>query len=224
MKTTKINFIYQRSATILSLVILTLAIVAAITGIIIGFNYQPAAGDAYKSLSNIANNLNYGWLLLSLHNWAGNGIIVVSLIQIIIIFLGRQFRTSWLTSWISGILLTLTTIGLGWTAMILGWNQLGYWRLKVELEIISSIPLIGETIANILTGGGGINTTTIEHFYTIHGYVLSLGAIALSTIHLLVLIVQEQEQKGILVTQLERLFVLKNQKQEEAKQTSDINI
>ena len=96
MKTTKINFIYQRSATILSLVILTLAIVAAITGIIIGFNYQPAAGDAYKSLSNIANNLNYGWLLLSLHNWAGNGIIVVSLIQIIIIFLGRQFRTSWL--------------------------------------------------------------------------------------------------------------------------------
>ena len=121
-------------------------------------------------------------------------------------FLGRQFRRSWLTAWISGITLTLSTIGLGWTAMILSWTQLGFWRLKVELGTIATIPLVGETIKNILTGGDGINTSTIVHFYTLHGYILSVVAIALSVIHLVALVIQEQESKGLILQQLETLL------------------
>ncbi len=206
MNLVKDNFLLRRTATILSVVILTLAIIAAISGLLIGFYYEPAAGNAYKSLQTISNTVPNGWLILGIHDWAGNGIIAVALIQIIVMFLGRQFRRSWLTAWISGILLTLSAIGLGWTAMILGWNQLGYWRLKVELGTIASIPLVGETISNILTGGNGINTTTIVHFDTIHSYLLSIIAIALSVVHLVALIIQEREQKGLLLQQLEKLM------------------
>lgn len=205
MNSFKYKFILRRTATILSTLIVTLAIIAAITGILIGFYYQPAAGDAYKSLAQINESIPFGWLIYSLHGLAGNGIIVVALVQIIVLFLGRQFQRSWLTAWISGILLTLSTIGLGWTAMILGWNQLGFWRLKVELGIIESIPLLGSGIKSLLTGGGGINGTTIVHFYTIHSYVLSTVAIALSVIHLVALFIQEQEQKSSLLNQLEKL-------------------
>lgn len=205
MNSTKYNFVLRRTATILSIAILTLGIIATISGILMGFYYQPVAGDAHQSLAEISQTIPYGWLIYSLHNLAGNGIIAIALFQIITMFLGRQFRRSWLTAWISCILLTLCTIGLGWTAMILGWSQLGYWRLKVELGTIASIPLVGETIEGILTGGGGINTTTIVHFYTIHGYVLSIAAIILSIIHLVSLIVREQEAKGLLLQQLEKL-------------------
>ena len=204
MNSLRYNFLLRRSAIILSIAILTLAIVAVTSGILIAFNYQPAAGDAYNSLTNLNRSLPYGWLIYSLHDLAGNGIIVVALFQIIVLFLGRQFRRSWLTTWISGILLTLATIGLGWTAMILGWNQLGYWRLNVELNIIESIPVAGVFIRNLLTGGGGINTTTIVHFYTLHSYVLSIGAIALSTIHLTALVIRERENLSL--QQLEKLF------------------
>ena len=211
------NFILRRTATILSIAIVTLAIIAAISGILISFNYQPVAGNAYQSLARIINEIPYGGVIYSLHNLAGNGIIVVALVQIVVIFLGRQFKRSWLTAWIGGILLTLSTIGLGWTAMILGWNQLGYWRLKVELGTIASIPLVGETIANILSGGGGINTTTIVRFYTIHSYILSVAAVALAIIHLVALIIQEQESK-LLVWQLEKLTApIKFEKQEAAE-------
>jgi cytochrome b6 len=205
MNSLQYNFMLRRAATILSIVILTLAIVAATSGILIGFYYEPAAGDAYQSLNQIDESLPYGWLIYSLHDLAGNGIIAVALIQIIVMFLGRQFKRSWLTAWISGILLTLSTIGLGWTAMILSWDQLGYWRLKVELGIIESVPIVGTFISNLLTGGSGINTTTILHFYTIHSYVLSIGAIALSIVHLVALVLQEQEQKDLLLQQLEKL-------------------
>ena len=204
MKTLRYNFLLRRSATILAIAILTLAIVAAITGILIGFYYQPIAGNAYKSLAYIYEQVPFGWLIYGLHDISGNGIIVVSLIQLIVLFFGRQFRASWLTAWIGGILLTLSTIALGWTAMILSWTQLGFWRLKVELSIIGSIPLIGETIQNILVGGGGINTSTITRFYTIHGYILSVAAIALSLVHLIALLIQEQERIGLPLRQLKQ--------------------
>jgi len=63
-----------------------------------------------------------GLLIHSIHDHAGNLLIAIALIQIVVMFLGRQFRTSWLTAWISGILLALTAIGLSWTAMILDWS------------------------------------------------------------------------------------------------------
>lgn len=199
------NFVLRRTATILSMIILTSAIIAAISGILIGFYYEPAAGDAYQSLNQINESISNGWLIYSLHDLAGNGTIAVALIQIVVMFLGRQFRRSWLTGWISGILLTLSTIGLGWTAMILSWDQLGYWRLKVELGIIESVPIIGTFVSNLLTGGSGINTNTIVHFYTLHSYVLSTAAIALAVIHLVALVIHEQEQKKLLLQQLEKL-------------------
>ena len=145
------------------------------------------------------------------------------MIQIIILFLGRQFRRSWFTAWISSILLTLSTVAQGWTAMILAWNQLGFWRLKVELETITSLPLIGSTLKDILTGGGGINTVTIVHFYTIHSYILPVIAIILSIIHLTALIIQEQEQKSLLLQKLEKLVVSMNKEESIAKSASASN-
>ncbi|MEN9871388.1 MAG: hypothetical protein RLZZ171_2380, partial [Cyanobacteriota bacterium] len=99
MNSLNYNFVLRRTATILSIVILTLAIIAAISGILIGFYYEPVAGDAYQSLNQIDEFISNGWLIYTLHNLAGNGIIAVALIQIIVMFLGRQFKRSWLTGW-----------------------------------------------------------------------------------------------------------------------------
>ncbi len=217
MTSLQYSFILRRSATILSVAILTLAIIAAVSGILIGFYYEPAAGNAYKSLATIVEDVPQGTLIYGLHNWAGNGIIIVSLVQLVVMFLGRQFKRSWLTAWISGIVLTLSTIGLGWTAMILAWTQLGFWRLKVELGTIAAIPLVGQTIKNILTGGGGINTSTIVHFYTIHGYILSVVAISLSVIHLVALTIQEQELKGLRLQKLKKLLTSMSTQDPQAK-------
>lgn len=113
MNSLQFNLKLRRTATMLAIAILTLAFIAAISGILIAFYYQPAAGDAYQSLAEIKETIPYGWLIYSLHNLTGNDIIAVSLIQIIVMFLGRQLRRSWFTAWVSGILLTLSTIALG---------------------------------------------------------------------------------------------------------------
>lgn len=196
MKNLSPEFILRRVATILSVAIVALSVIAATTGILMSFYYEPVAGRAYQSLQWIDTEIPSGLLIHSIHNLAGNGLIGTALIQIVVMFLGRQFRSSWLTAWISGILLTLTAIGLSWTAMILDWSEVGYWRFRIELGTIEAIPVIGSALRDILTGGGAVNTTTVAHLYTIHSYLLSVGAIALSIIHLWGLLRQEKEAKA----------------------------
>jgi cytochrome b6 len=99
-------------------------------------------------------------------------------------FFGRHLVGGWIVSWVSGIFLTLTAIGLGWTAMNLEWSQLGYWRLKIELSIIESVPFIGQFLRQILLGGEAIGTITLQHLFTIHSYVLAVVALGLSIVHL----------------------------------------
>lgn len=199
MKNVQYPFVLQRLATILAVVILSLTLIAAITGILLSFYYEPTAGGAYNSLNAIKAEIPNGWLVQRIHDIAGNGLIGVSLIEIVVVFLGEKFRPSWLTAWISGILLTLVAIALGWTAMLLDWTQLGYWRFQIELGTIETIPLIGSVLRQILTGGGAINTVTVAHLYTLHSYVLSIGALILAIIHLAGLLLQEKEEKQTLM-------------------------
>jgi len=193
-------FIIRRLATVLSVSVLTLTLLAAVTGGLLAFYYQPVAGQAYDSLTSITTNVPFGWLIRTLHDVAGNWVIVVSLIQLVVMFLGERFRSSWLAAWVSGILFTLAAIGLGWTAMILDWSQIGFWRLRVELGIIESIPFVGSMLREILTDGA-IGSVTVTHMYMLHSYVLSLGAVGLAIAHLAGLLVQEREMVRIMAKQ-----------------------
>jgi cytochrome b6 len=186
-------FVLRRLSTILAIAVLTLTLTAGFTGILLAFYYQPTAGGAYESLQTVTTEVPYGWLVRTVHDIAGNWVIGVALIQMVVMFLGARFRRSWLTAWISGILFILSAIGLGWTAIILDWSQIGFWRLRVELSILESIPFIGSTIREVLTGGNGISSVTVAHMYTLHSYVLSLGAVGLAIVHLGWLLLQERE-------------------------------
>lgn len=190
-------FVLRRLATVLAVVMLTLSSIAAFTGILLAFYYEPTAGGAYNSLRAIATQIPNGWLIQRIHSLAGNGLIGVSLVEIVVMFLGERFRPSWITAWISGILLTLTAIGLSWTAILLDWTQIGYWRFTIELGTIEALPAIGSQLRNILTGGGAVNTVTVQHLFTIHSYLLSGGAIVLAIIHLTGLLLQEKEVKQL---------------------------
>ncbi|MEH1793175.1 MULTISPECIES: cytochrome b N-terminal domain-containing protein [unclassified Nostoc] len=193
MQSTQFDKIMRRIATILSVVILSLCLIYVSTGVLLSFYYEPTAGGAYNSLKMINTQVPYGWLFWRAHEVAGNAVIAIALIQIVVMFLGRQFRKSWLTAWVSGILLTLSAIGLDWTAMILDWTQEGYWRFNIELGTIEAIPFIGGQLRDILTGGGAINTVTVEHLYTIHSYLILVATLILAIVHLAALLWQEWE-------------------------------
>lgn len=193
MQTTQFDRILRRIATILAVVILSLCLIYVSTGILLSFYYEPTAGGAYNSLRMIDTEVAYGWLFHRAHDLAGNIMIAIALVQIVVMFLGRQFRNSWLVAWVSGIFFTLSAIGLDWTAMILDWTQEGYWRFNIELGNIEAIPVIGSQLRDILTGGGAISSITVQHLYTLHSSIISVVAIVLAVVHLAALLWQERQ-------------------------------
>lgn len=186
-------YILRRLSTILAVAVLTLTLIAALTGILLAFYYQPTAGGAYQSLKFLNQQVSNGWLIRTLHDIAGNLVIGVALIQMVVMFLSERFSRTWLSAWVSGILFILSAMGLSWTAIILDWSQVGYWRFKIELGTIAAIPVIGSQLRDILIGGGGIDSITVAHLYTVHSYVLSVGAVGLAIAHLVSLLFQERE-------------------------------
>ncbi|MCY7282933.1 MAG: cytochrome b N-terminal domain-containing protein [Cyanobacteria bacterium CAN_BIN43] len=194
MKTLDYRFALQRTTTILAVVALSLVLLAGITGVALAFYYEPTAGGAHRSLEFITRDVSSGAIIRSLHDIAGNALIVVALLQLVVMFVGRQFRPSWLAAWVSGILLALVAIGASWTAIILDWDQVGFWRFKLEMKTIESIPVVGATLREIITGGG-VNSLTVQHMYTLHSYLLSVIAITLSVLHLVALVYQERDRQ-----------------------------
>jgi cytochrome b6 len=83
--------------------------------------------------------------------------------------------------------------------MLLDWTQLGYWRFTIELGTVEVIPVVGPLLRTIITGGGAINTVTVAHLYTLHSYILSIGALILAVIHLGGVLLQEKEEKQTLM-------------------------
>ncbi|MCF4969683.1 cytochrome b N-terminal domain-containing protein [Nostoc sp. CMAA1605] len=193
MQSTQFDRILRRAATILSVVILSLCLIYVSTGVLLSFYYEPTAGGAYNSLRMIDTQVSYGWLFHRAHDIAGNIMIAIALVQIVVMFLGRQFRRSWLFAWVSGIFFTLSAIGLDWTAMILDWTQEGYWRFNIELGNIQAIPVIGTQLRDILTGGGAISSVTVEHLYTLHSYIITFAAITFAVLHFAALMWQERQ-------------------------------
>lgn len=193
MQSTEFDRILRRLTTVISVVILSLSLIYVSTGILLSFYYEPTAGGAYHSLRMIDTEVKYGWLFHRAHDLAGNAVIAIALIQIVAMFLSRQFRKSWLIAWVSGILFTLNAIALDWTAMILSWDQEGYWRFNIELGNIEAIPLVGSQLRDILTGGGAISSLTVQHMYAIHNYLISITAVILAVVHLSALLWQEKE-------------------------------
>jgi quinol-cytochrome oxidoreductase complex cytochrome b subunit len=198
MQSTQFDRILRRIATVLSVVILSLCLIYVSTGILLSFYYEPTAGGAYRSLRMIDNEVAYGWLFHRAHDISGNLMIAIALVQIVVMFLGRQFRNSWLVAWVSGIFFTLSAIGLDWTAMLLDWTQEGYWRFNIELGNIQAIPLVGTLLKDIITGGGAISSLTVLHLYTLHNYLITIAAVIFALVHLAALLWQERQMYSLL--------------------------
>lgn len=88
MESHRYAFIIRRLATLGAIATLTLCLLAASTGVLLAFYYAPSTSEAFTSIERIATEIPNGWLIRSLHDISGNGLIVVSLVQIVVMFLG----------------------------------------------------------------------------------------------------------------------------------------
>jgi ubiquinol-cytochrome c reductase cytochrome b subunit len=159
-------------------------IVQAITGILLSLYYQPSPDRAYDSVLFIMNEVNFGWLIRSVHSWGANLMILFCLLHLLRIFFQGVYKMPREITWVVGALLLGVTLGFGFTGYLLPWDQRAFWATTVGSEIAGAVPLIGEQLLVFLRSGPEVTARTLSRFFGVHVLVLPASLLVLLAVHL----------------------------------------
>lgn len=158
-------------------------IVQVVSGILLMVYYRPGP-ESYESVRQITFNLNFGWLIRSVHNWSATLFLASVFIHMLSVFFMKAYRKPREVGWWSGIVLLLLGLTFGFSGYLLPMDDLSFFATKVGLEIPNTIPVIGPPIANLLRGGLEVGEFTVQRFFALHVVVLPLLYLPLLALHL----------------------------------------
>lgn len=158
--------------------------VQAFTGILLAIYYQPTPDAAYKSILFIMNQVNFGWLIRSIHSWGANLMILFCVLHLLRVFFQAAYKAPREVTWVIGIALLAVTLGFGFTGYLLPWDQRAYWATTVGSEIAGALPVVGEKLLILLRGGADVTARTLSRFFGTHVLVLPLSLMGALLIHL----------------------------------------
>jgi cytochrome b6 len=154
------------------------------TGILLLLYYRPSAEEAYESVQFLMAEVQFGWLIRSIHAWAANLMVLTLFIHLFSVLLLKAYRRPREITWVSGILLFGVTLGFGFTGYLLPWNELAYFATKVGTEITGAVPVAGHFMLRLLRGGSEVTGATLTRFYGIHVAVLPAVVMGILGLHL----------------------------------------
>jgi cytochrome b6 len=154
------------------------------TGILLLLYYRPSAEEAYESVQFLMAEVQFGWLIRSIHAWAANLLVFTLFVHMFSVLLLKAYRPPREMTWFSGVLLLGLALGFGFTGYLLPWNELAYFATKVGTEITGSVPLVGGFLGRLLRGGSEVTGATLTRFYGIHVAILPALAGVLVSLHL----------------------------------------
>src|SRR6056297_1904503 len=162
--------------------------VAAISGALLGFYYSPStAGDpsaAYNQLTFIMTELNFGFMLRSLHRWSAQVMVAAVFLHMLRVYFTGAYKEPRELNWLIGIALISLTMVFGYTGYLLPWSQLSYWAGQIGVEMSLSIPLIGEWVAQLMFGGFTLSQATLQRMYILHVFSLPFITTAVIALHI----------------------------------------
>jgi len=162
--------------------------IQGITGMLLTLYYVPSPDSAYDSIQYIMNDLAFGWLIRGIHHWGATLMVVVVFLHMLRTFFFAAYKFPREFTWVTGVVLLLATLGMGFTGYLLPWNQKAYWATTVGTSIAGTVPLIGPFISNVLRGGPDLSGVTLARFFSAHIWWLPAIIAAMIGIHLYMVI------------------------------------
>jgi quinol-cytochrome oxidoreductase complex cytochrome b subunit len=159
-----------------------------LTGIFLTVYYVPSPDHAYDSIQYIMNDVAFGWLVRGIHHWGASLMVVFVFVHMLRTFYMAAYKYPREITWLTGVILLLATIGMGFTGYLLPWNQRAFWATTVGTEIPGTAPLIGGFVERILRGGSQLSAVTLARFFSVHIWFLPLMILLLLGVHLYLVI------------------------------------
>jgi ubiquinol-cytochrome c reductase cytochrome b subunit len=167
---------------------LTAFIVQVVTGILLASMYVASPDGAYLSIKYITESAPVGNLLRGIHYFGASAMVIFIFVHLTRVFLMGSYKFPREINWISGGLLLLLTLGMGFTGQLLRWDQNAIWSMVVAAEQAGRVPIIGPWLGKAILGGNTLSSTALSHIYGIHTLILPGLIIAVVSFHLYLVI------------------------------------
>ena len=164
---------------------LFLFLIQVVTGILLLLYYRPGANEAFESVQFIMTQVQFGWLIRSIHSWSANLMIFTAFAHMFSTLFLKAYRKPRELTWMSGVILLFLVMGFGFSGYLLPWNTLAFFATKVGTEITGQVPIIGKPLMIFLRGGEEVTGATLTRFFGFHVAILPGLATLLILIHLL---------------------------------------
>jgi cytochrome b6 len=169
---------------------LFLFMVQVLSGILLLLYYQPGEATAHESVKFLISEVQFGWLMRSVHSWSANLMVGAIFAHMFSVFFTRAYRKPRELTWISGFLLLALSLAFGFSGYLLPWDELAFFATKVGTDIVGVLPVVGDFLLVLLRGSEDVTGATLTRFFGIHIAVLP----GLFTLILAVHLIQIQRQ------------------------------
>lgn len=155
-----------------------------VTGLFLSIHYVPNIEIAFSSVTHISYDVNYGWIIRSIH---ANRASIFFLFLYLHIGRGIYYGSFIIIeTWNIGILLFILTIATAFIGYVLPWGQIRFWGATVITNLFSAIPYIGKTLVEWMWGGFAVDNATLNRFFALH-FILPFILAAIAFIHIVFL-------------------------------------
>nr|AGG19622.1 cytochrome b [Papilio bianor] len=159
-------------------------IIQIITGLFLTMYYTANIELAFYSVNYICRNVNYGWLIRTLHANGASFFFICIYLHIGRGIYYESFNLKY--TWMVGIIILFILMATAFMGYVLPWGQMSFWGATVITNLLSAIPYLGSMLVNWIWGGFAIDNATLTRFYSFH-FLLPFIILMLTMIHLLFL-------------------------------------
>ena len=158
-----------------------------LTGVWLAMFYKPSAAEAFASVEYIMRDVNYGWLIRTMHSTGGSFFFICVYLHMYRGLLYGSYRKPRELVWLFGALIFLCLMAEAFMGYLLPWGQTSLWGAKVIISLFSAIPWIGEGLVTFIQGDFYISDATLNRFFSLHVILLPLVLVMLVAAHIIAL-------------------------------------
>ena len=170
--------------------------IQVITGAVLALTYSPSTDSAYQSVVYITDQMFLGWFIRGLHYWSAGAMMIMVLFHLLRQIILGGYKSPREGTWLVGVPLFFGVLFLAYSGYLLRWDERSIYGIRVMLQILGRVPLVGDSLVLFAQGGPSIGPATLSRLYAFHVLVIPLIMFALVGFHLYLVIIKGTMTKG----------------------------
>lgn len=159
------------------------SLILFVTGLLELYHYVPTPEGAAASIQTMTTLAPFGNLIRNLHYWSAQALVLVAMLHLLRVVLTGAYAPPRRFNYLLGLALLVIILLLDFTGYILRWDEGIRWALVVGVNLLKTLPLVGNGFYQFILGGAQPGASALTRFYAWHIFGLAGGAFLLIVWH-----------------------------------------